>query len=481
MTDRFLFDSISPEFLKAFGRICLLVSLGHFMAVPILYIYLQHLAELRTLHYQFIIPVTMTGIVLCMTYFLMRVERFRGSLSLVSFGMLSIQIAYFMVILKNPLSLGAFFIALALLSPVFLGNKASLAFAVLSLLVVSALFFLGGTNKNVDDVLVFLLFTGSFVISVFVGRILWAAINTRDARLRKAMAELEEKHRESETWIQQLFSCADSIRSKPAEKTTGKVVHDLTGEMPQALRTVSEYFSSLQLSSRMQSLGVLATGIAHELNTPLAALRFIVDRTVTDGTVHAELVIEINRMKTITRDLLSFARPDQKEELVDLNTLIRNTADFFHRMSPGLSIQTHLWPEPLMVQAVPDQFRQILISLFENARDALGKNSNRSVVMTSQREDERALVSVTDNGCGMDEYTLAHAMEPFFTTKEPGKGTGMGLFIAQGLLQKHGGWMEIQSVVMQYTTVRLFFPLASPSSLNKESTLATQELERKAA
>jgi len=236
---------------------------------------------------------------------------------------------------------------------------------------------------------------------------------------------------------------------------------------------------------KIATLSQLAGGLAHDFNNVLTIvsgqqerLKLWLDRNVTDERPHLYLrhaSTGLARGASLVRRTMSFARrQDASTEPLDLVAAIDTVAGFV-RASVGASVEiiTALPPAPLMVRADVTQLELAVVNLALNARDAMpdGGTVSLAVLAADLAADETdlmaghyAVLEVRDTGAGMDEATLARASEPFFTTKEPGKGTGLGLAMVRGLAVQTGGALRLQSQPGQGTTVALWLPLAEDAS-----------------
>jgi PAS domain S-box-containing protein len=236
---------------------------------------------------------------------------------------------------------------------------------------------------------------------------------------------------------------------------------------------------------KIATLSQLAGGLAHDFNNVLTIvsgqqerLKLWLDRNVPDERPHLYLrhaSTGLARGASLVGRMMSFARrQDARPEALDLVAAIDNVAGFV-RASVGASVEiiTALPPGPLMVRADVTQLELAVVNLALNARDAMpdGGTVTLAVLAADLTADETdlmaghyAVLEVRDTGAGMDEATLARASEPFFTTKEPGKGTGLGLAMVRGLAVQTGGALRLRSQPGQGTTVALWLPLAEDAS-----------------
>jgi len=237
-----------------------------------------------------------------------------------------------------------------------------------------------------------------------------------------------------------------------------------------------ELETQLLHAQKMDALGQLASGVAHDFNnilTVIVGFCGILRLRMADNEEHLGFVDQVTaaaeRAAQLTRSLLAFSRKQPSlQKPCDLNGTLRNLQKFLARIiGEDIELRLALSPGPLMIQADSGQIEQVLINLAANARDAMHQGGTL-VFETSQRQGngaDCALISVSDTGCGMDEATRLRIFEPFFTTKEAGKGTGLGLAIVYGIVSQHGGSMEVVSEPGTGTSFRITIPCLQEGAL----------------
>ncbi|MFO0810967.1 MAG: ATP-binding protein [Gemmataceae bacterium] len=231
----------------------------------------------------------------------------------------------------------------------------------------------------------------------------------------------------------------------------------------------------LRQAQKMEAVGRLAGGIAHDFNNLLTAMGGFSEMLVNalpDGTPEHEMACEVlkasERAAGLTRQLLAFSRNQVLQpRLVDLNDLVANLNTMLRRLVvENIEMATILTAGPTPVRVDPGQIEQVLVNLVINARDAMPRGGKLSIATTRVETDEsshrgEAVLTVTDTGCGMSAETLSHVFEPFFTTKEKGKGTGLGLATAYGVVHQSGGRIEVESTLGHGTTFRIILPMVA--------------------
>jgi PAS domain S-box-containing protein len=255
-----------------------------------------------------------------------------------------------------------------------------------------------------------------------------------------------------------------------------KITRDIT-ERREAQAALDRAREALFQSQKMEAVGQLTGGIAHDFNNLLAAILGsleLVRRRVTDESV-ARLIDNAirgaQRGAALTQRMLVFARRHELNvQAVDIPMLVRGMTEMLERsLGPSMIIETRFPLGLSEVKTDPNQLEMALLNLMVNARDAMPKGgpivvAARSETVTAEHArlgpGSYVCLSVTDTGEGMDEATLAKAVDPFFTTKEVGKGTGLGLPMVHGLVQESGGQLILNSKKGKGTTVELWLPIA---------------------
>jgi two-component system NtrC family sensor kinase len=235
---------------------------------------------------------------------------------------------------------------------------------------------------------------------------------------------------------------------------------------------------------KLASIGVLASGIAHELNNPLTGvLTFtsLMRKKAPDGSEDAEdldLVIrETKRCASIIKRLLDFAREKVPVKgFFSLNRVIEDTVRFVERPASlqQIEISTELDPGLPQIWGDADLIKQVILNLLVNAQQAIEGKGNVTVrtrpsAVTSNTKtgvDATPMVeiAVIDTGCGIPQANLQRIFDPFFTSKEVGKGTGLGLSVSYGIVKAHGGRITVESIVGTGTTFRIYLPIMPPAN-----------------
>jgi len=239
-------------------------------------------------------------------------------------------------------------------------------------------------------------------------------------------------------------------------------------EREQAERSLRKREHLHSESEKLAAVGRLAAGVAHEINNPLTTvLAFSHLLREKEGLEDQDkqdldLVIrETSRASEIVRGLLDFARerPALKEAL-DVNDVVRRTIPLLgsQKAFQKITVREHLQETLPSVEGDMNRLQQVLLNLSLNACEAM-QDGGTLTISTSSR-DGNVLLKVADTGCGIKEEHLDHVFEPFFSTKPVGKGTGLGLSVSYGIVQRHGGTLEVESEIGKGTTFIIILPCA---------------------
>ena len=227
---------------------------------------------------------------------------------------------------------------------------------------------------------------------------------------------------------------------------------------------------------KMVAIGQMATGIAHEIGNPLASLSSVIQylqRKAVDSEQNEMLRTmkqQIERISIILKRMLSLSRPATSEyRWADVNTLIENTVSLvqFDRRAKSVEIKNEVNNDLPMVWLNPLHFEQVLLNIFLNGLDAMAAQEDQShqLQITRNLEDRFIVICVHDDGIGMEPEICRRAFESFFTTKELGKGTGLGLFISYNLVSELDGSIELDSEPGKGTTVTIKIPVRPKNDL----------------
>jgi|APTNR8051073442_1049403.scaffolds.fasta_scaffold00153_20 two-component system cell cycle sensor histidine kinase/response regulator CckA len=247
--------------------------------------------------------------------------------------------------------------------------------------------------------------------------------------------------------------------------------------------------AQLLRTQRLESVGRLASGIAHDLNnilTPVLLAPAILREVIQEPTVRSIIdSVEKNAQRgaDIVRQLLTFGRGlESVRSPMPLRALIRDMVKIMNETFPrNITVRTELTPDMILIDGDPTQLHQLLMNLCVNARDAMPEGGHLTIRLEASMIEAdqasiypwvlpgpHALLTVTDTGTGIPKEHLDKIYDPFFTTKPPGEGTGLGLSTALGIVRSHRGFIEVESWVGQGTTFRIFLPQSATATYSTE-------------
>ena len=259
-----------------------------------------------------------------------------------------------------------------------------------------------------------------------------------------------------------------------------KITRDIT-ERRETERALQEAREALFQSQKMDAIGQLTGGVAHDFNNLLMAvlgsLELLRKRLPADPKMTRLIDNAIQgaqRGTALTQRMLAFARRQElKPAQIDVADLVSGMTDLLHSSLGAIAqIQTDIPRGLRKVLVDPNQLELAILNLAVNARDAMPDGGSIFIAAREEKVANAAdlkagryvCLSVTDEGCGMDEATQQRALEPFFTTKGVGKGTGLGLSMVHGMLDQSGGKLVLKSRKDEGTTVELWLPVATTGS-----------------
>ncbi len=277
-------------------------------------------------------------------------------------------------------------------------------------------------------------------------------------------------------------SMTNALRNSRAE------LRDLARTLEQKVETRTQELRRAQAQTmrgeKLASVGLLASGVAHELNNPLTGIltfSHLLRQKMPDNSGDAEdmdLVIrETKRCAAIIKRLLDFAREKQPEKKFnDINQIIEDTVRIVERPAHlrdiAITMDLDRTLPPIWIDA--DQIKQVIMNMIVNAQHAVEEKGNITIRTRRAAEPRPSVqtaepipmveISIIDTGCGIPEKNLRRIFDPFFTSKEVGKGTGLGLSVSHGIVEAHGGAIEVQSKVGEGSTFSIFLPLTPPAA-----------------
>ena len=232
-------------------------------------------------------------------------------------------------------------------------------------------------------------------------------------------------------------------------------------------------------AQKMESIGLLAAGVAHEVGNPLTSISSLVQviqRTTQDEFISEKLELiksQVNRISRIIRDLVDFSRRSNYEvQMTDINKRLREAVEIVHigKKAKEIAFSVDLDNAAPVLPLVPDQLEQVFINILINAVDAINAKTEAGSSQVANKghgeirvrtsvDDDKLLIVISDNGKGISQDALPKIFEPFYTTKRVGEGTGLGLWVSYGIVKSFHGNISVDSVEGQGTTFTISLPL----------------------
>ena len=322
-------------------------------------------------------------------------------------------------------------------------------------------------------VLVFLM-----VISVVLCTILWHVVSTPVSLLAQGMERVAGGDLDYRVSINTKDEMGDLSRAfnamtadlKKAKKELVDWGNTLEKKVEEKTEAIHRAQAQLIHSEKLASLGRMAAGVAHEINSPLTGIvtfGHLLQKKFPAGTQERDdidvIIDQANRCSNIIKGLLGFARASAAEKAsANINdvlnsslNIVRNKADFFN-----IKLVTDFDESLYKVKADPSQLQQVFLNMIMNAADAIEGKGTITIVTRNIADEGRAFIEIEfrDTGPGISDQTLAKIFEPFFTTKPVGKGTGLGLAVSHGIIQEHGGSVSVKTKVGEGTSFFIRLP-----------------------
>lgn len=314
---------------------------------------------------------------------------------------------------------------------------------------------------------------------------------------RKNNNSIEEREREILVLKTKVKHLINDLRLTKEEneistKNYFEIYSDMERKVEERTRQVKELQKQYQQAQKLESIGTLAGGIAHNFNNLLMGIQgnaSLMLAETNSGHPHFEKLKTIQKLvrngARLTRQLLGYAREGRYEiKAISLNQLVRETSDTFSTTRKEISIHQELTDDLYAIEADQGQIEQVILNLFVNAAEAMPQGGNLLLkTMNVTHEDMKdkcykpkqgnyVLFSLTDTGIGMDRKTMERIFEPFFTSRGLGKGTGLGLASVYGTVKAHGGYIDVYSEKGHGATFEIYLP-AIGMKLKKGKNTAT--------
>lgn len=287
---------------------------------------------------------------------------------------------------------------------------------------------------------------------------MWATISSG----KVWVGEVENRKKSGEPFYTQLL--ISPIIEKDGKVSGYFAIHrDLTEK-----RTLERQLIHTQ---KMESIGTLAAGIAHEVGNPLASISALVQvaqRNSKDPFVNEKLSLvksQITRISKIIRDLVDFSRPSNYElELTDINKVLVEAVEITRvgTKAKDITFETDLSDSIPMLPLIADQIQQVFLNILLNAVDAISEKKekkNEKISVSTKADSDWLTITFVDSGPGIKEENLNKIFEPFFTTKKEGKGTGLGLWVSYGIVKSFQGDIKVTSKLNEGTTFIIKLPI----------------------
>ena len=362
---------------------------------------------------------------------------------------------------------------------------------------------------------------GSWEWDIKSGTMIWSdeiyrIFGTNPEELHGLVSFLSFVHPEDREMVQRtIYSAIDKhtpynfihriIRPDGAERVVnevGKVIISKDGTSTHMVGTIHDITSQKNLeeqllqSQKMEAVGTLVGGIAHDFNNTLAAIQgnVFLARKKSDEPEIVDTKLEnigklSNRAAEMVKQLLAFARKDMvNKHSFSLTSFMKEEFKLSETIIPeSIRYNTEICTDELFIHGDATQLQQVLMNLLNNARDAVATKNEPKVLCKLEpfhadsdfiakhpeiSSAQLALISVEDNGNGITPEQMSHLFEPFYTTKEVGKGTGLGLAMVYGSIQSHGGIIEVESKPEKGTKFKVYLPLIRQIASNPSSEIA---------
>jgi two-component system cell cycle sensor histidine kinase/response regulator CckA len=233
-------------------------------------------------------------------------------------------------------------------------------------------------------------------------------------------------------------------------------------------------YKQLYCAQKMEAIGQLASGLAHEINNQLTVIQASVDLYIRDDSlifIRSKIGKAIEKASRLNRQLMLLTREqEQSKELVDINQNLWELQKMFKQMlGEDVAVHLELAEDLWMVNADAANIEQVIINLMLNARDAMPLGGTitvktKNVVIDDDCSHQAVCIAISDTGTGIPDSIISQIFKPLFTTKEPGKGTGLGLAVAYNIIEAHRGWIDVQSKPGEGSTFDIYLPAANSIS-----------------
>ncbi len=339
-------------------------------------------------------------------------------------------------------------------------------------------------------------FFGSYIVSKTPKEIRKALLTFQEDKRKSIRVEVTIPNKENKwlelkitkiSWDNQpailVFATDVSLQVK-AENELKQLNKNLMQRIKQEVKQVKEQQQLLSQKSKLESLGELSAGLAHEINQPLLGISMGLDNILLAAqedsfspsyiTNKADVLFkDIDRIKQIIEHVRTFSRGQEKtsNERIAINDMIRNTLILANKMlyAQHIDFNVKFAENELFVTGNPYRLEQVILNLLSNARHAVDerlkdktcKSIRKNISLAVNHKNDKVLIAITDNGIGIPKTNISKIFDPFFTTKNEEKGTGLGLSISYGIINEMNGTIEVNSTEKQNTTVTIKLPISN--------------------
>lgn len=293
----------------------------------------------------------------------------------------------------------------------------------------------------------------------------YKSLKLKEEKLKQLNDELRTSEEELQATNEELSTINDELFSK------SKIINNKNSELKATLQYLKQTQAQLLQSEKMASLGILTSGVAHEINNPLNYIMgayvglenyFEENNILGDENILYllnSLKEGIERAAAIVQGLNQFSRDSKSNnEECNLHSIIDNCLVMLNnQLKHRVEVKKNYLHEDLLISGNVGKLHQVFINILSNALQSISEKGLISI--RTQYYNNSAIIEISDNGSGISEKDLPKITDPFFTTKDPGKGTGLGLSITYNIISEHSGKLEFDSIIEKGTTVKITLPL----------------------
>ncbi len=356
----------------------------------------------------------------------------------------------------------------------------------------------GGISVSIDMAPSMALLAGTRLQLIIGYLLLWLTGMAGLVARARLLVKRDRERQRQEANLQQLNA---ELEERVAERTleleeSNRLLEEDIRQRIAAEEEQEKLTEQLRQAQKMELIGTLAGGIAHDFNNLLTPILGYAELALHRPEVSEPLQKDLHkinsaaeRAKGLVRQILAFSRPsDHARVPVGFQQIIAEVLDLVRPTFPkNIRIESELPSEQLLISADPDQLHQVVMNLCTNAwqamqgadgvlRVALAPQSSAAgdKLPTGAAAGEYLCLQVCDSGCGMDEATLERLFEPFFSTKKPGEGTGLGLAVVHGIIHSHGGFIEVDSTPGEGSCFKVYLPRIETAAAGREEKSAVR-------